>query len=399
MENLPQFDIEMLQKSAPYSAQFVQPFARHIPPHFIPQQPSMFVPRGSTIPPRYLPPYQPSSSRRGNFNHYNQPPREIWCELCDWNFYSVAKLEQHKAEHRKCEIDGCTFEGHQRIVEKHIEMQHKTGLYNKLKNLQSDEDIAKWREERRKKYPSAKNVELRRKAQEEQMQRGERITKDKSRFGQRFNKQHKGQKIYTKKKRAYNEKPPDKQKTLDPETIEPDSNQGIFMFKGTSEMEEFEEVKHNPLAKLLSMYGTDSESEEEDESAKNVLHPEDIKNLNSQCIEPTEPVETEQDKKAEKEGHENVTLDDKVHDPSEIQKQISENSNKKSVKRKAPRDNAQQPKRPTKIYEGLNYSFLRRKQPPTMLSRLLEKEIRHERNVLLQCVRFVVENNFLDTEK
>uniref|UniRef100_A0A1B0DLG5 Uncharacterized protein n=1 Tax=Phlebotomus papatasi TaxID=29031 RepID=A0A1B0DLG5_PHLPP len=377
----------MLQKSAPYSAQFVQPFTRHIPPHFIPQQPSMFVPRGSTIPPRYLPPYQPSSSRRGNFNHYNQPAREIWCELCDWSFYSVAKLEQHKTEHRKCEIDGCSFEGHQRIVEKHIEMQHKSGLYNKLKNLESAEDIAKWREERRKNYPSAKNVELRRKAQEERVQRGERIPKDKSRFGQqRFNKQHKGQKNFNKKKRAYNDKRPNKERPSDPETIEQDSNQGIFMFKGTSEMEEFEEAKDNPLAKLVGMYGSDSESEEEDESRKDV-----VKDLNSQCIE---PVDSEKDQRAE-----SPKSEDKVHDPPEMQKEISENTKKKTIKRKAPKDNAEQPKRPTKIYEGLNYSFLRRKQPPTMLSRLLEKEIRHERNVLLQCVRFVVENNFLDTEK
>ncbi|KAL1397336.1 hypothetical protein pipiens_020149, partial [Culex pipiens pipiens] len=29
-----------------------------------------------------------------------------------------------------------------------------------------------------------------------------------------------------------------------------------------------------------------------------------------------------------------------------------------------------------------------------MLEKLLDKDIRHERNVLLQCVRFVVDNKF-----
>lgn len=40
-----------------------------------------------------------------------------------------------------------------------------------------------------------------------------------------------------------------------------------------------------------------------------------------------------------------------------------------------------------------------RKRSVTLLEKLLESEIRHERNVLLQCVRYVVRNNFfLDTD-
>lgn len=37
-----------------------------------------------------------------------------------------------------------------------------------------------------------------------------------------------------------------------------------------------------------------------------------------------------------------------------------------------------------------------RKRRFTLLEKLLEPEIRHERNVILQCVRFVVKNNFFD---
>lgn len=40
------------------------------------------------------------------------------------------------------------------------------------------------------------------------------------------------------------------------------------------------------------------------------------------------------------------------------------------------------------------YKFKRRKV--TLLEKLLDNEIRHERNVLLQCVRYVVSNNFFD---
>lgn len=38
------------------------------------------------------------------------------------------------------------------------------------------------------------------------------------------------------------------------------------------------------------------------------------------------------------------------------------------------------------------YAFRRRRV--TLLEKLLESEIRHERNVLLQCVRYTVQNNF-----
>jgi len=59
------------------------------------------------------------------------------------------------------------------------------------------------------------------------------------------------------------------------------------------------------------------------------------------------------------------------------------------------------PKRaaPKRIY-GLNYKKARKQtQQNTMLSKLLESEIRHERNVLLQCVRHVCERNFFGIGK
>lgn len=39
---------------------------------------------------------------------------------------------------------------------------------------------------------------------------------------------------------------------------------------------------------------------------------------------------------------------------------------------------------------------LKRKLPSTLLEKLLHKEIQHERNVILQCIRHVVKNNYFD---
>ncbi len=36
---------------------------------------------------------------------------------------------------------------------------------------------------------------------------------------------------------------------------------------------------------------------------------------------------------------------------------------------------------------------------PTLLQQLLADEIRHERNILLQCVRYIVDRNFFEPQK
>lgn len=45
---------------------------------------------------------------------------------------------------------------------------------------------------------------------------------------------------------------------------------------------------------------------------------------------------------------------------------------------------------------GRDFVYEFKKRRVTLLEKLLDREIRHERNVLLQCVRFVVINNFFD---
>lgn len=62
-------------------------------------------------------------------------------------------------------------------------MQHVTGLYYRIKKTETPEDVAKWLEERKKKYPSRQNIEKRQKEQEEMFKRGERLQKPKNRFG------------------------------------------------------------------------------------------------------------------------------------------------------------------------------------------------------------------------
>lgn len=98
---------------------------------------------------------------------------------------TVAQYQKHLMEHRTCGIDGCTFTAHGNIVEKHIEMQHRTGLYDKIRNVSTPEDIARWIEERKRKYPSKENVAKRMQQQEEMLKRGERLQKNNKRFSKK----------------------------------------------------------------------------------------------------------------------------------------------------------------------------------------------------------------------
>lgn len=119
------------------------------------------------------------------YENYDNSPEESphFCDTCERGFRSGNELKVHMSEHRVCGIDGCTFVGHSKIVEKHISMQHVTGLYYRIAKTDTPEDIAKWLAERKKRYPTKENIGKRQLEQEEMFKRGERIQKSKDRFG------------------------------------------------------------------------------------------------------------------------------------------------------------------------------------------------------------------------
>jgi nuclear fragile X mental retardation-interacting protein 1 len=62
------------------------------------------------------------------------------------------------------------------------------------------------------------------------------------------------------------------------------------------------------------------------------------------------------------------------------------------VKKAAPSIAA--PLRPVREQRNPREQFKKRNRPPTLLQKLLEPEIRRERNILLQCVHYVVQKKF-----
>ncbi|CAK1603115.1 unnamed protein product [Parnassius mnemosyne] len=134
----------------------------HWPQHFNPR--GQFLRRNAVVN-RFRPPV--SSSAQINY--------QFWCETCDKGFQTLLLLNNHKLQHEKCNIDGCQFVAHPKIITKHIQMQHSTGLYEKIAKLNNPEEIQKWREERKRKYPTKQNQEKKAAEVKEKVERGEKM--------------------------------------------------------------------------------------------------------------------------------------------------------------------------------------------------------------------------------
>lgn len=85
--------------------------------------------------------------------------KTYFCDVCEKMVGSESEYKIHLSEHATCGIDGCGYTAHQDILEKHIMHQHLTGLYNRIAHGDSPEEIAKWREERKKNFPTKQKVE------------------------------------------------------------------------------------------------------------------------------------------------------------------------------------------------------------------------------------------------
>ena len=96
----------------------------------------------------------------------------ISCDPCNKVFWTKKSLEEHKLEHSKCPHPGCSFSANEEAVETHFANTHARGIHLKL---DTPEDIRKWREERKKKFPTKQNVEMKIKTKMVRESRGETI--------------------------------------------------------------------------------------------------------------------------------------------------------------------------------------------------------------------------------
>lgn len=375
-----------------------------------------------------------------------------YCKYCSEGFKSENELFQHRRAHERCPYEGCQFNASAKIISSHIERVHlKSNTLVKIQDLTTPEQIEKWKEERRKRYPTTANVLLRQQAQEIRFQRGEKLQDRQQRFGnfqqrdhiknldnRHYQKSNRGRQGRNQQTRRYEwrqdlETTPANVAKLDLEptqesslikentviTVKPrelsrsiavhkavqfhdddlseDEKRATPRFKGTSEMKDYHEVetiiKEKAALSILGMYGSDSDSANE-EDAEPVEEP--AKPISPQTIDIIEDNEEEV-----AEDEDNCEAPDEVpivHNSEMMPPDLNDSvtTDKISRKRKHSQQQSRRVVRP-KSTCALDYSKLRH-QPSVnpFLEKLLQQDIRHERNVLLQCVNYVVKNNFFD---
>lgn len=150
------------------------------------------------------------------------------------------------------------------------------------------------------------------------------------------------------------------------------------------------EIK-NALSTLMSAYNSDDGSESEVAPEEKIVEHEEQPSADG--ADDDAPIEVkiirEPEQCASEIGNLQVT-----------QQQESNNKNKKK-RRRSKHAKTDVPNKKSKMdttsLNAKERNFMDqpfRKRKVTLLERLLDNEIRHERNVVLQCVRFVVANNY-----
>jgi len=257
---------------------------------------------------------------------------------------------------------------------------HAPGM-KKIK-LDTPEEIARWREERRKNYPTLANIERKKKLKLEKEKRGAVLTT--TQYGKM-----KGMSRHSQMAKI---RSPGRHHKWKNDRVGQKAAIGSGNCLRDSKPEDLPEANADPLGVLVN---TDSESDKEEKPPRTVI-PKEVTpalcslmssygDLSGSESEPEEtPIKTEADILVEDEVlHSNTP---KGPSPSVKVTARKYESKKKSFKRTNPKRK--------KDYHNYQTLFEPRTHHPYLLEMLLAPDIRHERNVILQCVRYIIKKDF-----
>ena len=310
-----------------------------MPNYYMPQNMPMNynnIPKPNTI---YAQPVYNKATKFDNTNKSNNKAAEAiihYCEMCDKEMNSLSAYDAHCASHESCTVPGCDFKASKRVVQAHFHSVHGQYQGSGYKTIDIEgqkfcvlmgtdvKEVEQWREERRKKFPTAIKQMLRDEVKDQLLEAGGILPQSDKNLGKRT-------KIINDKNPRKKNKPPDsKSDEVIPKFPAGEGRQNDDDNINT------EESSSHPVGKICNYY---LKGKCRRGNSCTYLHDSNLKKESS--------LDTTGEKKP--------------------------NSNKLIV--------------PKPLAGG---------ERGTLLKKLLEDEIMAEDNVVLQCLRYFVKNEYFD---